>query len=214
MNLQEALNYRQNCLICQRPLKMTIPRHTNLSISIHEGGLRIKSGHKAGIMMLFGFDGTFQRNKRDYSIYHKPLEIWLGCHVCLSSYTDEPISCIYTNGNIIHIHKNRSAGYTTKYMSLENLKNSGCLFTFMLHSNSSMSGYELQPLADLVRYCDGEAFYHWTTYFDRNTTKLESGKFFETLDDMFSLTVPSTSLAGTHNKDEFLKKFKLYTLFS
>src|SRR5580692_2706581 len=83
MDLKSILDYRDKCLFCQKDLVFYNSAHPKLQFYIGDKGFRISSGHfKSGVLMLFNFNGAYQRNKRDYKIYNSPLIINRRCTTC------------------------------------------------------------------------------------------------------------------------------------
>jgi hypothetical protein len=219
MNLQEALDYRDKCLICQRELVLKGDNESIVTTS--EVGLRVRAGSD----YLFKYDGTYERGK----FYKKPAIIKKQCPVCVSNVT--PAKKI--------IVKSRSVGMTsmnaamTKYFgysgttsgttinstsaktTLDDLKKQGYSYTFECVVDNA-GKYEVKLLSEYIRYCTKEEFWHLNTNFKDNDykTTLHHARYENNLDNMLTLHLPLVNTNNIKTKEQFIGKFKLYTLFS
>ncbi len=219
MNLQEILSYRNECIHCDRPLVMRITKYPKLSITQNDGGLKIRSGHKDGVYLNFKFDGTYERNKRDYKIHAGPVHIVKRCnfHPLIGQQATPP-----GNGNIIKL-KSRSIGATTMSSALDNyfsssinsLKTLTCQYDFSLFGDSQ-GNYACNMTREYLYWHDEEEFWHVNTHFGADFTQIYHSTFENTLDDVMrgGLKIPAANLKGVKNKDQLIEKLKLYTLFS
>ena len=64
MNLQEILNYRNKCLICQKDMILNNKELVNLKVTIESDGLMIRHGKDKDRYTLFKFDGTFEKGEK------------------------------------------------------------------------------------------------------------------------------------------------------
>jgi hypothetical protein len=193
---------------------MRIKEYPKLSITQNDGGLRIRSGHKDGIYMNFGFDGKYERNKRDYKIHSGPVFIQKRCnlHPLAGMHVTAP-----TNGKIITL-KSRSVGYTTMTnlgTTLDNLKQLTCQYVFTLFGDSQ-GNYDANLTTDFVYWHDDKEFWHVNTYFSSGYTQVYHSTYGSTVDDVLRtrLQIPAINLKNVTNKDQLIQKLKLYTLFS
>lgn len=226
MNLQEAMSYRTKCVVCGRDLSTIVAGHErSLTANYDETGLHITGAAWSGSpsygvkLMDFLHDGTYQRSKRNFAIYRKPIQIWRGCPVCRCDGQASP----QTAGTTGTLLPNTPAPLPTKRApitqpqvwesTLDNLRSSGCLFFFSLFGDST-GQYDLTPKMDCLRYFNEEGFWHATTDFEKNRTTFRTAKFSQRLSDLCTLKLPAANLSKVTNVQEFLSKFKLYTVFS
>lgn len=219
MNLQEILNYREHCIYCERPLVMRIKEYPKLSITQNDEGIRIRSGHKNGVRLSFKFDGTYERNKRNYKIHAGPVRIIKRCnaHPLLSQQITPS-----GNGKIIKL-KSRSVGATTmssainSYFgsSLNSLKTTVCQHEFHLFGDSQ-GNYACNMTREFLYWYDDKEFWHVDTYFGTDSSQLYHSSFENSLDDLLrgGMNLPALNLKNVKNKDQLIEKLKLYTLFS
>jgi hypothetical protein len=216
MNLQQVLHYRDNCILCQRPLTYFVPEYPKLNFWEDVNGFHLRSGHKSGIAMDFNFDGTYRRNKRHYKIYSQVLKIIKGCQECqnLSEKLNQPmidstwLSSIRTN----IVMKSRSP-VSFSHTSLNNLKSKECAYTFQLEGTAK--DYSVNLNYDKVRYCDKDQFFHIDTYYHTGTSILHHARFDQTVDNIFALRIPSTvSLTNVKTVEQYVNKCKMLMLFS
>jgi len=209
MNLQEALDYRSKCIICQRDLVLKGSNESIVTLSTE--GLRVREGSN----YLFKYDGTYDRGK----FYKKPALIKVQCPVCISDVM--PAKAIKIKG--------RSAGMTTMsaaiskffeedYMgartTLDDLKKQGYCYKFECAVDNA-GKYEVKLLSEYIRYCNKEEFWHLNTNFnDDSKTDLHHGRYENTLNGMLTLHLPAVNTSNIKTKEQFISKFKLYTLFS
>src|ERR1700682_1169797 len=98
MNLFDALNYRNDCLICQQP--MDLKCNERLTVKADDNGLIITRSKQLGVRL--NFNGTCQKiSKLGFHNRISPLTISKECYSCRSS-----------SKNRIKL-KTRSLGHTT-----------------------------------------------------------------------------------------------------
>jgi hypothetical protein len=214
MNLKEALDYRRYCPFCHRPTTMSVAGRSNLRVLADKKGLRIQSKKATGKLMSFGHDGTYKRIKKTHPAHNGPLQILVQCSKCRCLPEIRKGTKIRFS-NITQVHAHYKHGFVGHRFSssLDNLKETGTVFAFTIFKDDFL-GYEVQPQVDVIRYYDGESFYHWTTDFAKESTLLQRARFTESLENLFSLSLPLSKLPGLRTKEAFLNKFKTYTLFS
>ncbi len=209
MNLQEAIGYRTKCIICQKDMIFTIDGYPNLSITLHDNGLRIRSGHKNGIWMFFNFDGSWRRNRRHYKIYSKSLVVTRRCPDCYNKQSYQPPMIL----------KARSHGPTIvfalfdRFTSLNNATTFNCSYEFII-SKINKKRYEAKLSTEIIRYCDRQAFYHLVNDFTVKGAQLIRGNFVDALDNILFLKLPLITTGSIQNTEQLLNKFKLLALFS
>ena len=227
MNLKEILNHRTHCIICSQKMEFEVAYNANLNIDIHDGGLRISSGHNNGIRMLFGFDGKYQRGKKSYKIYKESIRLVKYCKQCRSSSykgTTQlllPLSRASTlNPKPVIILKSRSIGATTvstalnNFTSLNNMKNKECSYTFMLTGDAE-GNYDGGLLWEEARYHDDKSFWHVDTSYVSKSSNLTHSSFEGAIGDVMTLQIPApVNLKNVENIDQFLSKFKMMMLLS
>ena len=214
MNLQEILSYRDRCILCDRPMVMRIKEYPKLSITQNDEGLRIRSGHKDGVRLSFGFDGKYERNKRNYKIHAGPVFIQKRCqfHPLYGMHVTAP-----GNGKLIKL-KSRSVGLTTITnfgTTLDSLKDLTCQYGFTLFGDSQ-GNYDANLTTDFIYWHDDKEFWHVNTYFSSGYTQIYHSTYEDTVDDVMRtrLQIPAVNLKNVKNKDQLIEKLKLYTLFS
>lgn len=205
MNLQEILNYRDTCIHCGRPMVMGIKNYPKLTISVVESGLRIRSGHKNGVYLYFGFDGKYTRNKREYKIYQQPVTIYKRCNWhTLKGMSGYPMPTITMMNN--------KPVLATPNTTLNSVKDTTCQYEFSLFGHKEI--YAAGLTAEFIYVHDDLEFWHTDTYFGANKTHVFHARFEHKLDDLMHLTLPAINLKNIKDNDQFIQKLKLYTLFS
>lgn len=211
MNLQEILDYRHQCALCQKEMVYKI-QDQKITVTIVENGVLLKSKNKKGIRQLYRLDGTYEGNPYCLRniIIHKECPI-------------HPASGAFPNSTIRL--KPRSVGAATMAAALlnyfngttlDNLKTQACFYSFEIGCNINGT-YTCSLLAESIRYYDKEEF--WSLYTDFASTtedkcSLNHGKFYAKISDMLSLHIPPVNTSNIKSPEQFIKKFKLYTLFS
>lgn len=189
MNLQEILSYRNECIHCARPLVMHISRYPKLSITQNDGGLLIKSKNKNGMFLDFKFDGTFARSKRDYEIHRRPIYIKKYCHF-------HPL------------YSGTSVG-----TSLDTIRDITCHYAFTIFGDSR-GNYASNMAYEGIAWHNEEEFWHVNTFYSEDKTDVYHGRYDKTIEDALHLRLPVMDLSGAKNLEQYLKKLRLYTLFS
>jgi hypothetical protein len=181
---------------------MRVTNYPKLSITQNDGGLKIRSGHKDGVYLNFGFDGKYERNKRNYKIYAGPVYIQKRCN----------FHPLIGKGSIPVILKPRSIGIATG-TTLDNMTDTSCQYEFSLFGDSQ-GNYGANMTAEYLYWHDDKEFWHVNTYFSPGYTMLYHASFEQKLDDVLRLKIPAANLKNVKNKDQLIEKMKLYTLFS
>lgn len=216
MNLQEIMNYRTRCIICGRQLKTVVSGDKYLQTSYNKRGLKISSRHSKGIMILFDHENNYHKNNKNYSIYKKPIRIQRECPTCCDTADFIHKKMVKPLPNKLIIMKSRTIGYSTFHhyeTTFQNMKSNRCLYTFIIWGDSE-GNYVIRPALEVLKIFDQEAFWHMTTDFSEGHTTFHHAKFSDNIDNLLTLNLPATNMSGTITKDEFVRKFKLYTLFS
>lgn len=188
MNLQDILSYRDHCIYCDRPLVMHITRYPKLLITQNDEGLLIKSKNANGLFLDFKFDGKYERSKRNYEIHKGPIYIKKYCHF-------HPLFDNY------------------KGVSLDSIKDTTCCYIFSLFGDAQ-GNYSTNMEYEGIAWHDDLEFWHLNTYYSDNVTHVYHGLYSKKIDDVMHLTLPIMDLSSIKNQDQYLKKLKLYTLFS
>ncbi len=201
MNLQEILSYRSDCLICSRPLKFKIKKYPKLSINQTDEGLLIQSENKNGVYLLLKYDGTYDRNKRNYKIYSNPIFIE---KVCSQHMRGEPdtVMTTYRGGSVNAVDT-----------SLGNLKELAYSYTFTVLGDSERN-YDAHLHQEVAHFNNYEAFWHVNTRFYAKTSSIFHAGWGQKINEVMHLTLPSIDLRNVHNPEQLISKIKLYTLFS
>lgn len=214
MNLQSVLNYRTHCIVCGKLLRLKNLNNPRLKCFDTEDGLKIRSGHVKGVSMIFNFDGTYERGKKDYpAIYNTNIFM---TKICPDCHTLNP-------GNPHYIYlKGRSAGFPTSmispYVTFENssiksTKTKCCQYTFALIPNRDAGTFTAELTGEHIRYYNDEMFCHVDTAFDKNTL-VYRGNFADTMDKMLRLSVPPIDLSTISTLEQLHNKINVYNLFS
>jgi hypothetical protein len=211
MNLQEALDYRSKCVICQRDLVLKGDGESIVTTS--EVGVRVRAGSD----YLFKYDGTYERGK----FFKKPSIIKKQCPVCISDVT--PARKILVKGrsagmtSMSHAIAKHFAGidYGTVKTTLDDVKKQGYSYKFECIVDN-IGRYEVKLLSEYIRYCTKKEFWHLNTNFkdDDSKTDLHHGRYENNLDSILSLHLPAVNTSNIKTKEQFVSKFKIYTLFS
>jgi hypothetical protein len=192
MDLQKILSHRETCFICQEKLTYSIPLHPNLIFSTDNEGFHIRSGHKQGIKMNFNFDGTYQRNKKDYKIYQSALAINKNCRNCSSSTQNIYVENEITINNIM----SREYGYS---FIIDRLKNN----------------YVATLNWETVRYRDDQQFFHIYNNHYAHSGEIHHATLDKNVKDIFNLRMPSPiNLSNINNVEEYINKCKIIINFS
>jgi hypothetical protein len=209
MDLQQALNHRQNCILCQKPLTYIIPEYPNLQFQFNDFGLYIRSGHKAGIRMEFNYDGSYNKNKRHYKIYNEPISIVKTCQECQNH--NIPKSWQNTH-NSVRQHKKFSVG-TVAPTSLNNMRLKECSYGFRLYGQNNTFSCDLTY--EVVRHYDEQQFYHVFNSFTNNFGSLHQAPFNGSIDQIFSLNCHNLiNLNQVLTLEDYIRKCKLLMCFS
>lgn len=202
MNLLEAIHHRDDCVICGKPMKIKLINSTyrnKLTINVTDEGLKIRSGHKDGVYLNFKFDGSYERNKRNYKIYTSPVFIEKMCNLHPHG-SEQPI-----------IRKVRSP--VTVGSTIDNLKELSCHFSFTLFGDSS-GQYDVSLHTEKIHYFNHEEFWHVNVWYNSDHTAIHNAKFDDKLEKMLTLRLPAVDLKNVKNIEQLIDKVKLYTLFS
>ncbi len=210
MNLQEILSYRDRCIHCDRELVMRIKRYPKLLINIDKEGLKIGSGRKNGVYLNFGFDGTYERNKRDYEIHKRPVIIQRRCQ-------SHPMIDAERGYIVPSKQKNVGPGAMVSgpYLgtTINTMYNTVCQYDFMLYGDSQ-GNYDAKLASDFIFWHDSTEFWHTNTYFTNEETHLYHGRYEQKLEEVLRQVLPAMNLRNVKTKDQFIQKLKLYNLFS
>jgi hypothetical protein len=193
MDLQKILSHRETCFICQEKLVYSIFDYPNLFFLTDDKGFHIRSGHKQGIRMDFNFDSIYQRNKRNYTIYQKAINIVKKCLNCCRDVNNFPS---YPSTSLSNI-KNKEYAYN---------------FTFHLHPNNI---YSARLGWETARYHDDQQFFHVDSYYPTNRGELHHATFDKKIEGIFSLDLPNViNLSKVNNVNDYIKKCTTIINFS
>jgi hypothetical protein len=201
MNLKEILDYRNNCLICNRPLKFKIRKYPKLSISQTDEGLKIQSENKNGVYLLLKYDGTYDRNKRNYKIYSNPIFIDRTCPHHMRGEPDTVVTAYRGGvGNAVDT-------------SLGNLRELAYSYQFTVLGDANKN-YDAHLHQEIAHYYDHESFWHINTRFYAKMSSVFHAEWGQKLSAILHLNLPSIDLKNIRNVEQMISKVKLYTLFS
>ena len=218
MNLQELLNYRTKCMICQRSMIVCSAELGGLSLSINSKGLhiRLKDQPKGRVYANFRFDGTYELGDRFWSIYAKPFIVCKTCPVCnydVNMQTTTSPSNIVPNLSSSNMTLAATSHTPSVFSSIDNLKKKICFYSFALNINDDNT-YNSWLFREFAGFSEGGAFYHINTDFTTGASKIFHAKFNQKLEDLLDLSVPAINLTGTYDKLQMIKKIKMYSIFS
>lgn len=190
MNLQEILDYRSNCIHCDRPLVMHIDGYPKLFIEQHADKLTIKSNKPNGVYLNFNYDGTYERNKRTYEIHKRPIYIRKYCHFHM------PLSL-----------KGEFQGTT-----INDLKEISCCYNFSLQGigNTYVAYMEYEGAC----WHNDIEFWALDTFYPEKVTHIYRGFYSKTIGDMLHLELPIMNISSSKNQAHLHDRIKLYTTFS
>lgn len=189
MNLQEILNYRNNCLHCGRPLVMHVDGYPKLIIGQDSDKLFIKSNKPNGVFLNYHFDGSFERNKRTYKIHTGTVFINKYCHFHMPNREE------------------------FKGKTINDIKEISDAQQFSLSINSDNT-YNVALEYDGVSCHDDVELWALDTFHSDNITHIYHGFYSKTIGEMLHLKLPIVNLSSIKTKEQFLNKMKLYALLS
>lgn len=226
MNLQEVLNYRSHCLLCNRKLEIKSLDLAGVSLIRTNDGLHAELVSKdKNYSVYFKNDGTYERMKRWNNMYVKPLAVLRECPKCIPKVDlveDVTVTGIPKSPPPILL-KARSTGMTTiskalsQYLvatTLDSLKDLRCAYTFELFGDSQ-GNFESTLNWEDIRFCTKTDFYHIKTNFKEGKTWIKSGNFKkDTIETIVSMDVPAVNASNIVSKEKLVEKIRLYNLFS
>ena len=163
--------------------------------------------------MSFGFNGSFQRNERNYKIYKSPLIISKYCSLCReNTAVVNALSSLSATPNIIL--KSRSVGRTTQLgTTFNNMKELECSYVFQIMGFNQK--YSVNMNHESIRYNDEESFYHTDTSFISGTTIITHSKFSSSINDILTLRIANpVNFSKITSAEQFVDKCKKLILFS
>lgn len=223
MNLEEVLNYRTHCIICNRKLETKSLDLADVQIARVNEGLTVETGTKnKDYSVFFKNDGTYEKMKKWNDMYVKPLSVLKECPNCVpkvNNNTDWWPSALNRPPKIVH--KARSVGMTTitdamtRFFatSISNLTELRCAYAFELYGDSE-GNFDCYLKWEDIMYHDDKSFYHVKTSFQQDITKIKAGQFKDNLDSIINLDVPTFKTNNILSKEKLIEKIKLFNLFS
>lgn len=191
MNLQEILNYRTDCLICQSSM-VNICDGSSSRLKETTEGLLIKSGNT-----LLKHDGTFTCTS----------ELWRNIQ-------DLEVDRVCSQCKYEIVLKGRNVGATTmSQTTLNNIKNKACGYRFIICLESDRT-YKTYLDKEFYKYHDDINFYHVDTDFINNISHITYGKFKNKIGEHGKLTLPKIDLSHINDILKFVDKIRTYILFS
>jgi hypothetical protein len=209
MNIQELIDYRPRCLVHSQALKphfLDGPKLDQDKVSLHQRGISLCSHHRQDIYgkpsltgLNYRYDGAFDRNDACPKwVVNNTIRVYMICDYCFAT----------------PIHKARSIGYTT----LMQIRESQYYYTFELVGNETTGTYEGLLEHEVLKFTDGEKFYHVDVYLQTGHASVRTGtcdgsaSLDRMLKGMINLSIPS--LSKMESLEQITDKIKLYTLFS
>ena len=190
INLEEALNYRNNCPFCQAPLILSSDLlNFNLPVVSKEQELsKIELS-------------SIRKRKTPKIVIKSNGKIWQK-------------NC---NFDTLYFNKNCSECFTKNYKheaiysNLRNIKEIKYSFVFgLLISNDK---FICHPVSEIIRYFDKKSFYHLSSSFNKNITYLTTGAMNNKLSEVLSISVPA-QMININSTEHFIKKIQTYALLS
>jgi hypothetical protein len=202
MDLQQILNYRTNCLICQTPMSYADSGKPNINFWDDEKGFHIRR-HTA-IRVDLNFDGTyFGSNKSlkrcDDLVFTKV------CRACEDASDITP--------PVHFIMKSRSIGATT----IDELINKQIRCRYSFRTVFQQNTYSMELVGESIAYNEGNKFSCIDTFFNRNNSVMMSGNYSSTIRDIINsrVNIPTAiNLSKIKNLQEYLNKYNLLLTFS
>lgn len=197
MDLQQILNYRTNCLICQTPMTYADLGTTNTKLWNDDKGFHIRR-HTA-IRVDLNFDGTYCASAKSLKrcadlVFTK---ICRGC---------EGFPAITL--------KSRSQGITIINDFIT--KKKCCKYSFRFSPNQNV--YNIELVGESIEYNDGNRFSCIDTFFTYNDSILTSGNYTaNSINDIINnkVKIPTAiNLSKVKTLDEYLNKYNLLMTFS
>jgi len=168
---------------------MHVSRYPKLLITQNDEALVIKSKNANGLFLNFKFDGKYERSKRDYEIHRRPVYIKKYCHF-------HPLTSDVNIGT-----------------SIDSIKDVTTHYAFTIFGDSQ-GNYDANMAYEGLAWHNEEEFWHINTFHSRNESYIYHGLFTQSIDEVLRLTLPIVNMSGVTNVEQYLKKLKLYTLFS
>lgn len=203
MDLQQILSHRDACFICQEKLIYSLPLYPNLKYSTDSEGFHIRSGHDRGIRMDFNFDGSYRRNKRNYSIYKDVLRLR---KICLNCF--DPTAGVAVN--------RKGSVYSTD-LTPNNIGYKEYSYCFNLEQQGDR--YAVALTCETARYRGDEEFFHvyvnHGSYGHLPHSQLHHANLDKKIDDILNLRIPSAiNLSNVNTVEEFVNKCRTIVNFS
>ena len=210
--MNKLLNYRNNCIICQKEMVLKYDGDHKLKITASENGLKI-TGAKSGIRYLFKPDGTYTIGKVWNSIYSKPIKIIKECPDCSSKVIVGRIDRLKKRGSGLS-SLTKAIVSSLGIATIDNVKENYYSYSFVI--DYGLGVYSTKLMSEDIRHCNAEEFWHLSSDFRRDEdqiTSLYHGKFNGRLDSVLSLSLPAVNTASISSAEQFVEKFRLYTVF-
>lgn len=189
MNLKDILEYRENCVHCDRPLVMHIDGYPKLSIEKTDKGLSIKSDKPNGVFLNFNYDGSYERNKRTYEIHKRVIYVRKYCHFHMP-------------------HLKEFVG-----TSINDIKEKSCCVYFTVQGSADGT-YTANMEYEGICWHDDVEFWALDTFYWDDVTHIYRGEYLKKISDMLHLKLPIMNLSNVKTQEQWLNKLKLYALFS
>lgn len=221
MNLQEALDYRNNCIICDRLMEIKSLDLAGLTFTRTEEGLLVEGGTK-DYVAAFKTGGTYKRSNKWWLAYLKPLSVLKECAHCLHDDFKNGIKAgtkAITKAGLpsrVVILKGRSVGASSALArsTLNSLRDLRCAYTFNIFGDAE-NNFTCEMKWEDIKFHDNSNFHHFITDFEKNESSIKGGNFMsDSIDSMIRINVPAMNTSKLVTKEAFINKIKLYNLFS
>lgn len=200
MNLDDVLNYRNRCLICNQQMELKALDLAGVRLQRTNAGLMLETS-LVGQAVHFNYDGTYKKMKHWNSLYVKPLNLLKECPTCL------PEDLLARNNPIVY--KSRSVGATT----LARFKEKRCAYTFNLFGDSE-GNFDSNLEWEDIKFFQEDKFYQMKTQFSDDSSEILMGSNAYGFDGLMRLSLPAIHIKNIGSAEEFIDKIKLFNLFS
>jgi hypothetical protein len=233
MNLQQVLEYREQCLICHQPMMLTyLPEDAEKGMHcfVNENGLRVRHQNSRDIFYLFSFSGRVLKGKRDFGVgYKTPFHFIKQCPSCKPQYfTDDTITVksrsvgattvqaaltSYFSGMSVPYSNTSWSSTTGRYTSMVKANVRVCGYTFVIVGEKERT-FRIEMQKETIKYAGDNAFYHISTNFTDNKTIIQYGLYSSSPDEILKIETASRDMSHLKTRQDLVGKLKLYNLFS
>lgn len=197
MNFKDIINYRNNCILCNRRMVIRLQNMHRTRIRLTGEGLVVKASKDMGI--IFKHDWTYHKNKKWSDLLTKSLHFIKECPHCRQGKRAE--------FNMSHASWGKGA------LSLESMTSLQNYYTFEI-SGDGQGNFKSTIDIECIKYANKSGFWHVLTSYKTNVTKLTHAVFCDEVRPVFYLNLPTWNTSNINSLDRFLDKYKSYIIFS